>query len=150
VGLFVALAGLARHRGDRAGAVQSLWAAGAVTTAGLLAQVVKNVACRARPTAADPGAFLSAFPCVPAGYAVASFPSGHATTAFAAAVLLSLRYPRGAAVFFGLAVLVGLSRVVLGSHFPSDVVAGAALGSLVALAARGMLPALRDSRGDRE
>jgi undecaprenyl-diphosphatase len=125
-----------------------LWAAGAVAAAGVLAQVVKNLACRARPTALDAGAFFAAFPCFPAGYATASFPSGHATTAFAAAVLLSLRYPRGAVVFFGLAVLVGLSRVVLGSHFPSDVVAGAVLGSLTALGAHGLLPAQRAGGGE--
>jgi undecaprenyl-diphosphatase len=147
VAVFAVPAGLAWRRRDRAAARWSLGAAGGVAAAGVLVQVVKNLACRARPTAPDPGVFFAAFPCFPAGYAVASFPSGHATTAFAAAVLLSLRYPRGAAVFFGLAVLVGLSRVVLGSHFPSDVVAGAVLGSVTALAAHAMLRGLRRAEG---
>jgi len=64
-----------------------------------------------------------------------SFPSGHAQTAFAAAVYLALLFPRGAAAFLALAALVGLSRVALGVHYPSDVIAGAALGSALSIAA---------------
>lgn len=64
-----------------------------------------------------------------------SFPSGHAQTAFAAAVYLSLLFPRGAALFLALAALVGLSRVALGVHYPSDVLAGAALGSAFSIVA---------------
>jgi undecaprenyl-diphosphatase len=106
---------------------------------------VKNVVCRARPTAPGAGIFFAHFPCFPAPYAYASFPSGHATTAFAAAVLLALWYPRWAPIFAGLAALVGLSRIVLGSHFPSDVLAGALLGSLIALAVHGRFQAARRS-----
>jgi membrane-associated phospholipid phosphatase len=114
--------------------MQGLAGAGTVAGAGLLDQLVKNVACRARPMAPGAGAFFTNFPCFPAPYATASFPSGHATTAFATAVVLALWYPRGTGVFVGLAVLVGVSRVMLGAHFPSDVLAGALLGSGVALA----------------
>ncbi len=114
---------------------QGVRGASVVAAAGLLDQVVKNVSCRARPSALDAGAFFAIFPCFPASYAVASFPSGHATTAFAAAVVLALWFPWGAAPFMGLAVLVACSRVMLGAHFPSDVLAGAILGSLVVLAA---------------
>jgi undecaprenyl-diphosphatase len=64
-----------------------------------------------------------------------SFPSGHAQTAFAAAVYLALLFPRGAAAFLALAALVGLSRIALGVHYPSDVIAGAALGSAFSIAA---------------
>ena len=105
----------------------------AVAVAGVLDQVVKNLTCRARPSAEGAGAFLSDFPCFPVPYELASFPSGHATTAFALATLLSLWYPRWTGGFLALAALVGWSRIVLGSHFPSDVLAGAVLGCAVVL-----------------
>lgn len=126
---------------------RGLVGAATVAAAGLLDQLVKNVVCRARPNAPEAGAFFTNFPCVPAKYAYASFPSGHATTAFATAVLLTLWYPRWAGAWMGLAALVGLSRVVLGSHFPSDVLAGALLGSAVALVVHAYVPALR--RGEK-
>jgi len=60
-----------------------------------------------------------------------SFPAGHAATAFAGAVLLSLLAPRLAPAFLVLATLIGLSRIYDGVHYPTDVLAGAALGALV-------------------
>ncbi len=57
-----------------------------------------------------------------------SFPSGHATLAFALAAAVGLRWPRWRAVSFGLAAAVALSRVALGLHWPSDLLAGALLG----------------------
>jgi len=57
-----------------------------------------------------------------------SFPSGHTQHAFAFALLLSSLHPGLAPLLWSFAALVGLSRVVLGLHFPSDVVIGALLG----------------------
>jgi undecaprenyl-diphosphatase len=57
-----------------------------------------------------------------------SFPSGHTLHAVMAAVVTVALVPQVAAVFVLLALLVAASRVVLGVHYPSDVVAGAALG----------------------
>jgi undecaprenyl-diphosphatase len=70
----------------------------------------------------------------------ASFPSGHATTAFAAAVALSMLVPRMAWWALPLAALISYSRVYLGVHYWSDVLAGAALGTAVAI---GVVRALR-------
>ncbi len=60
-----------------------------------------------------------------------SFPSAHATTSFAAAHMLSEMAPDSRAGFFYLAGAMAVSRVYLGMHYPSDVVAGAALGTLI-------------------
>ena len=57
-----------------------------------------------------------------------SFPSGHTATAFAFAVGLSWVFPRGRVIFFGLAALAGIQRLVSNSHWPSDVLVGAAIG----------------------
>jgi hypothetical protein len=64
-----------------------------------------------------------------------SFPSGHSTAAFAIATSLSLRYPKPS-VYIPLhiwALFVGYGRVYLGLHYPSDVLAGAAIGSGTAI-----------------
>jgi len=105
----------------------------AVGLAGILGQVVKNLACRSRPRATHSGKFLASFPCFRARHAAASFPSGHATTAFALAAVLSLWCPRWTGGFLAAAALVGWSRIVLGTHFPSDVLGGAILGCAVVL-----------------
>ena len=83
---------------------------------------------RDRPPVADP----EPEPLVglPATY---SFPSGHATVAFACATILAL------------AGLIAFSRVYVGVHFPLDVVAGAALGVGIATALRMLAEALRRS-----
>jgi undecaprenyl-diphosphatase len=57
-----------------------------------------------------------------------AFPSSHAVNVFAAAPLVRELYPRGGIVYLGVASAVALSRVYVGDHWPSDVLAGAALG----------------------
>lgn len=58
-----------------------------------------------------------------------SFPSGHTLHAAAFALLLSAYYPALAPLLWGFAAMVGVSRVVLGLHYPSDVLSGALLGA---------------------
>jgi len=57
-----------------------------------------------------------------------SFPSGHATIAFAMAVVLSRKEPKWKWIFYTLATLISLSRIYLGVHYPLDVLFGALLG----------------------
>src|SRR3954470_8058943 len=64
----------------------------------------------------------------------ASFPSDHTTAAFAIAGALAFRYHRWAVPLLGAAALLAYARVLLGVHYPTDVLAGAALGLAAALA----------------
>ena len=63
-----------------------------------------------------------------------SFPSGHATAAFACATVIAWRAPRLAFPAFVLAGAIAWSRVYVGVHWPLDVLGGAALGLLIATA----------------
>ncbi len=74
-----------------------------------------------------------------------SFPSGHATVAFACATVLSLAVPRLRLPLFMLAALIAFSRVYVGVHYPFDVLAGALLGVALAIALRTLAGALRRS-----
>jgi membrane-associated phospholipid phosphatase len=68
-----------------------------------------------------------------------SFPSGDASLAFAMAMSLSITVPRFRWLWWTLAIIVGLERIAENAHYPSDVVAGAALGIAVALLARALI-----------
>ena len=61
-----------------------------------------------------------------------SFPSGHATATFGAAIAVSRMWPHTAPVWWSLAVLIGYSRIYLGHHYPLDVAAGALMGIALA------------------
>lgn len=69
-----------------------------------------------------------------------SFPSGHAASAAAFAAGVALESPRWGAAVAPLAASVAFSRVYTGVHYPSDVLAGAALGVGAAFAVRGLAP----------
>lgn len=68
-----------------------------------------------------------------------SFPSGHTLHAVAFTLVAVAYYPALAWLLLPFTGLVALSRLVLGLHYPSDVLAGAALGALVALASFGVM-----------
>jgi undecaprenyl-diphosphatase len=65
-----------------------------------------------------------------------SFPSGHAATSFACALLFSFAWPRFTPIFVLLATAIGFSRVYVGVHYPLDIVGGAVVGAAVATALR--------------
>jgi undecaprenyl-diphosphatase len=91
--------------------------------------LIKQAVDRPRPPVDDPSR-LDAAVAVPAS---PSFPSGHATTSFAAAAAVAILVPRLRVPAFALAALVGFSRIYLGVHFTVDVLCGAALGTLIGL-----------------
>ena len=89
---------------------------------------LKNLVCRPRPFAAFPG-YASLLIPPPSGW---SFPSGHSCSSFAAAVVILRRDKRFGAGALTLAAFIAFSRVFLFVHYPTDVLAGAALGALCA------------------
>jgi len=125
IGLAAVLALAARRSVLR---VTALTAA-TVWAADLLTLALKALVGRERPYESVP----EADPLLRADVGL-SFPSGHASTSLAGAVILAYLFPRLAMPLLLLAALVAYSRVYVGVHYPADVVAGAALGTLVALA----------------
>ena len=91
---------------------------------------LKKATGRKRPCALEPHCWATLLP--PDQF---SFPSGHTITAFAVAVSLSLFYPELAVGLFFCALSVAASRILLGMHFLSDVLAGAAIGTALACGA---------------
>ena len=144
VAAFLFVGGHRRRDTRRAAAAAGLSAGVALAIAHVLATVVD----RPRPFVADPGSvhlFVR-------HAADPGFPSDHATAAFAIATALMLRNRVWGAVVLVFAAILSVGRVAMGIHYPSDVLAGAALGSLAALAlwwppVRGLLHRIADAAG---
>ena len=99
-----------------------------VAGSGILVNIIKQVIGRGRPKVFDAEGVFSLLP-LQFNYSYASFPSGHATTMGALAVVIALVVPRLAVPVVAMCGLVASSRVFVGSHYPSDVVSGFLLGA---------------------
>jgi membrane-associated phospholipid phosphatase len=110
----------------------------AIASSGLLADLIKYTLGRYRPKMLFQDG-LYGFDFLHVAYGMTSFPSGHANTIAALAMALYYLFPRYGLLYFGLAVLVSLSRVVIGAHFLSDVVFGAYLGIVMTVLTRSCL-----------
>ena len=106
----------------------------AIAVPGLFVALIKRLIGRARPfiVGDDTWAYVP-FVWRPD---YASMPSGHATTAFAAAIAIGAVWPRARPVMWIYAVVIALSRVIVTVHHPSDVIAGAIVGTIGALLVR--------------
>lgn len=91
---------------------------------------LKKAARRRRPCMFEPHCWATLLP--PDQF---SFPSGHTITAFAVTTAIAHFYPLYAAVLLFCALCVAASRILLGMHFLSDVIVGAAIGTLLAYGA---------------
>jgi membrane-associated phospholipid phosphatase len=109
---------------------------------GLLTAIIKRIIGRSRPSQfADAGAFD--FQYIVNDWTYQSFPSGHTTTAIAIAFVFGFLWPRLFPVLIVLGVVVGVSRVPVGMHYPTDVVGGIVVGTLGAYATRNAYAARR-------
>lgn len=106
-------------------------AAGCSAVAALaIANVLAHLVDRARPFVSDP----SGIHVFSQHAADPGFPSDHATASFAIAVAILLRSRRWGLLALAMAGVLAAARVALGLHYPSDVLAGAALGAATAIA----------------
>ena len=98
----------------------------ATFSASILSMVIKRSVSRVRPGRDQAGQFLG-FSWKHANYRE-SFPSSHSACAMALSVSLGEMYPTAVVIFWGLAAICAGLRYVLDAHWPSDVLAGLALG----------------------
>jgi undecaprenyl-diphosphatase len=109
------------HRFAAIGAGTTAAAAGIV-----IFRALKHASHRKRPCEIEPHCWASILP--PDKY---SFPSGHSITAFAVAIAIGLFYPELLGTLLTVAALIAASRIILGMHFLSDVLAGSAIGVIL-------------------
>jgi undecaprenyl-diphosphatase len=93
---------------------------------GIIVELTKAIVQRPRPE-------LSVLPQYVTQAYSTSFPSGHTASAFLIAAVVSHYYPKYAKFLYPLAIIVGLSRMYLGVHYLTDVIAGAVIGIVVGL-----------------
>jgi membrane-associated phospholipid phosphatase len=114
-------------------AARSLFVSLSLCITGIFINILKWIAGRYRPIELfNNGNF--GFGYFGIGYEWTSFPSGHAQTAFSLATALTILYPRWGIPLFVVAGAVGISRIILTSHYLSDVIAGAGIGILFTMA----------------
>jgi len=106
-----------------------------VALSALVGEVLKYVIGRGRPFVGGTANPFNFVPFEGTG-AHASLPSGHAIAAFALAFAVSALWPRLRVFMFTYAIVIVLTRLVLLAHHPSDVVAGALVGMVGAMAVR--------------
>ncbi|MCR9136910.1 MAG: phosphatase PAP2 family protein [Alphaproteobacteria bacterium] len=98
-----------------------------VGVSGLIVAILKRVIGRARPVHFDELGAFSFQPFSDASFA--SFPSGHSTTAGALFAAIAIFFPALRIPALILGIWLGFTRILVGAHYPSDVIAGLAFGA---------------------
>jgi membrane-associated phospholipid phosphatase len=106
----------------------------AIALPGLFFTIIKRLIGRSRPFV--DGMDVWAYHPLSWTPKFASFPSGHTVNVFAVLVALGAIFPQARGLLWIYAILIGLSRVVIWAHYPSDVIAGAIVGTAGALLVR--------------
>ncbi|MDR2412616.1 MAG: phosphatase PAP2 family protein [Rickettsiales bacterium] len=102
-----------------------------ILLSGVFTGILKFVLGRARPVFFEALGQTGFYPWTK-GWAFNSMPSGHASASFAGLVMIGMLFPRIKWATWTLAVVIGISRICYGAHFPSDVLLGAFIGMLSA------------------
>jgi len=105
-----------------------------ISASGLISILIKWLVGRFRPSMLEKGFF--GFNYFGVGYELNSFPSGHTITAFSLATAISILFPRAGIVAFIIAISIGMSRIIITSHYLSDVIGGVGIGILCTLAVK--------------
>lgn len=106
-----------------------------ISASGLINLLIKWLAGRHRPINLFSSG-LFGFDYFSTTYEFTSFPSGHSVTAFTLAAAISILFPRSRLPAFAAAAAIAMSRVLITSHYLSDVIAGAGVGILCVLAVK--------------
>ncbi len=100
-----------------------------IAFSGLLTLLLKNIFGRVRPNFYDGASLWQSFP-FSGEYGFTSFPSGHATTAGAIAMVAYLFIPKVSPLFALFAIWIAITRLGVGAHYPADVTAGLFVGAI--------------------
>lgn len=126
VGIPAIMFGIGYLQHDSATKHKALYIGGTVIIAEVVSEVGKRILRRNRPFVTYPD--IQDVEGSTTGY---SFPSAHTSAAFGLATSISIAYPKWYVIVptFGWATAVGYSRLHLGAHYPTDVIAGAVIGA---------------------
>lgn len=102
-----------------------------VLSAGIVAKIIKICVGRFRPIFFE-ALGITGFRPLSLDWAFNSMPSGHTTATFAGLVMAGMLAPKIKPITWTLAIIVGVSRVAIGAHWPTDVILGAFVGMVAA------------------